>query len=163
MCLNFGKKHRLEQRVSPNDLSPCDFVKQRRPDGRLRHARAPQTNPSPKTRGGEIRHRGFSCRKNNRCRNPSHTCTPRRNPSTLLWPVTSACAHVPPDQHPIWSDLRFLRVSFRYVFMICLAPTLALPEILLLPAKDACRNIITICRPTQENRGISIFTATRGV
>ena len=138
-------------------------MKQRRPDGRLRHARAPRRNPSPKTRGGEIRHCGFSRRKNNKCRNPSHTCTPRRNPSPPLRPVTSACAHVLTDQRPIWSDLRFLRVSFRYVFIICLAPTPALPEILLLPAKDACRNIITICRPTQENRGISILTTSRVV
>ena len=138
-------------------------MKQRRPDGRLRHARAPRRNPSPKTGGGEIRHRGFSRRKNNKCRNPSHACTPRRNPSPPLRPVTSACAHVPTDQHPIWSDLRFLRVSFMYVFIFCSAPTRALLGILLLQAKDACRNIITICRPTQENRGFSIFTTTRVV
>ena len=40
----------------------------------------------------------------------------RRNPSSPLWPVTSACADVPTDQHPIWSDLSFLRISFRHVF-----------------------------------------------
>ena len=104
-------------------------MKQRRPDGRLRHARTPRRNPSPKTKGGKIRHRGFSRRKNNKCRNPSHACTPRKNPSPPLRPVTSACAHVPTDQRPIWSDLRFLKVSFRYVFIICLTPTSALPEI----------------------------------
>ena len=57
------------------------------------------------------------------------------------------CANRPAPK--FWSDLRFLRVSFRYVFIICLARTPALSDFLL-PAKDACRNIITSCRPTQE-------------
>ena len=105
---------------------------------------------------------GFSRRKNNKCRNPSHACTPRKNLSPPLWPVTSACAHVRQTSTQSGRTLDvFLGVSFRYVFIICLAPTLALPEILLLPAKDACRNFITICRPTQENKGISILTTTR--
>ena len=165
MCLNFGRKHRLEQQVRPNDLSHCDSVKQRRPEGHLRHARAPWRNSSPKARGGEIRHRGFSRRKktNNKCKNPSHACTPRRNPSPPLWPVTSARPHAPTDQHPIWADLRFLRVSFRYVFIICFAPMLALLKLCLLLANDASRNIITLCRPMQENWGFCIVTTTRAV
>ena len=46
-------------------------------------------------------------------------------------PVTSACAHVPTDQQPIWSDLSFLRIS-GMCLIICLAPTPVLPEIFLL-------------------------------
>ena len=42
-------------------------------------------------------------------------------------------------------------------FILCLAPTPALPEIFWLPAKDACRNIITICRPTQDKKGDSAY------
>ena len=48
--------------------------------------------------------------KNNKCRNPSHACTPRRNPSPPLRPVTLACAHVPTDKHQIWAVLRVLRL-----------------------------------------------------
>ena len=91
-------------------------------------------------------------RKNNKCRNPSHARAPRRNPSPLLGPVTSAFAHVPTDQHPIWSDLSVFRVSCSYVFITCLAQTPALPEISLLPIQNVCRNIITICTPTQKTR-----------
>ena len=67
--------------------------------------------------------------KNNKYRNPSHACTPQRNPSPPLRSVTSAFGHVPRDQHPIWSDLRVPRVSCSYVFVICLVQTPALPEI----------------------------------
>ena len=130
------------------------------PDGRPRHARAPRRNPSPKMRGGKIRHHGFSRRKNNKCRNPSHACTPRRNPSPPLRPVTAAFAHLLTDQHPIWSVLRVIYVSCNYGFITCLAQTLVLPEICLLPAQDACRNTITICTPTQRNRGFSFFATT---
>ena len=132
-------------------------MNQRHPDGRPRHARAPRRNPSPKMRGGEIRHYGFSRRKNNKCRNPSHARAPRRNPSPLLRPVTSAFAHVPTDQRPIWSDLNVFRVSCSYVFITCLAQTPALPEISLLPVKDVCRNIITICTPTQKTGESAYF------
>ena len=59
-------------------------------------------------RGGKIRHNGFSRRKNNKCRNPSHACTPRRNPSPPLRPVTAAFARLLTDQHPIWSVLRVI-------------------------------------------------------
>ena len=38
----------------------------------------------------------------------------------------------------------------RYVSITSLAQTLALSEICLLLAKDACRNVITICRPVQK-------------
>ena len=89
-----GRKHRLQQQVQHNDLSHCGFVNHRCPDGRPRHAHAPRRNPSPKVRGGKIRHHGFSRRKNNKCRNPSHACTPRRNPSPPLRPVTAAFAHL---------------------------------------------------------------------
>ena len=127
------------------------------PDGRPRHARAPRRNPSPKMRGGKIRHHGFSRRKNNKCRNPSHACKPRRNPSPPLRPVTAAFAHLLTDQHPIWSVLKVIYVSCNYGFITCLAQTLVLPEICLLPAQDACRNIITICTPTQKNWGFGFF------
>ena len=101
-------------------------------------------------RRGKIRHYGFSRRKNKKCRNPSHALAPRRNPSPLLRPVTLAPAHVPTDQCPIWSNLKNFRVSCSYVLKTCLAQTPALPEIPLLPVKDVCRNIITICTPTQK-------------
>ena len=111
----------------------------------------------------EIRHRKrwaeksnpslwVSHRNNNKCRHPSHARAPRRNPSPLLGPVMSAFAHVPTDQHPIWSDLSVFRVSCSYVFITCLAQTPALPEIFLLPIQNVCRNIITICTPTQNTR-----------
>ena len=128
-------------------------MKQRRPDGRLRHARAPRRNPSPKTRGGEIRHRGFSRRKNNKCRNPSHARTPRRNPSPPLWPVTSACAGVPTDQHPIWSDLSSLRISSGTFFKIvwhqhlrCLKSFVA--------GKGCLQKRHYLCRPNAGKQGI---------
>ena len=130
------------------------------PDRRPRHARAPRRNPSPKMRGGKIRHHGFSRRKTNKCRNPSHACTPRRNPSPPLRPVTAAFAHLLTDQHPIWSVLKVIYVSCNYGFITCLSQTLVLPEICLLPAHDACRNIITICTPTQKNWGFSFFATT---
>ena len=117
-----------------------------------RHARAPRKKPSPKVTGGKIRHNGFSRIKNNKCRNPSHARTPRKNPSPLLGLVTSAFAHVPTNQHQIWSDLSVFRVSCCYVFRTCLAQTAALPEISLLPIQDVSRNIITICTPTQKTR-----------
>ena len=76
----------------------------------------------------EIRHKkqgveksdivGFSRMKTNKCRNPSRACTPGRNLSPPLRPLTLACAHVPTNQHQIWSDLRFLSVSFSYVFLL---------------------------------------------
>ena len=103
------------------------------------------------------RHYGFSHRKNNERRNPSHARAPQRNPLPLLGPVTSAFAHVPTDQHPIWSDLSVFRVSCSCVFIICLAQTPALPEISLLPIQNVCRNIITICTPTQKTRIQHIF------
>ena len=75
--------------------------------------------------------------------------------------TTLAARHVglwhtsPEPNTKFWSDLRVLSVSFRYVFITCLAQTLALPEICLLPAKDACRNVITICsRPVHKIGGI---------
>ena len=95
---------------------------------------------------------GFSRRKNNKCRNPSHARAPRRNPSPLLGPVTSGLAHVSTDQHPIWSDLGVFRVSCRSVFIICLAQTPALPEISLLPIQNVCRNLITICTHTHTQK-----------
>ena len=140
-------------------ICPCAFLStKRRPDGRPRRARAPRRNPSPKMRGGKIRHHRFSCRNHSKCRNPSHVCTPRRNPSPPLRPVMAAFAHLPTDQHPIWSDLRVLKVFCNHVFITCLAQTPALSQICLLPAKDACRNIITICTPTQRNWGFDKYS-----
>ena len=75
--------------------------------------------------------------------------------SPPLRPVTAAFAHLLTDQHPIWSVLRVIYVSCNYGFITCLAQTLVLPEICLLQAQDACRNIITICTPMQTNRGCS--------
>ena len=112
-----------------------------------------------KNEGRKIRHHGFTRRKNNKCRNPSHACTPRRNPSPPLRPVTAAFAHLLTDQHPIWSVLKVIYVSCNYGFITCLAQTLVLLEICLLPAQDACRNI-TICTLTQKNRGFSFFATT---
>ena len=64
------------------------------------------------------------------------------------------------DQHPIWSVLKVIYVSCSYGFITCVAKTPVLPEICLLPAQSACRNIITICTPTQKNRGFSFLATT---
>ena len=49
----------------------------------IRHLKWGSENSSP----------WFSRRKNNTSRNPAHACTPRRNPSPPLPPVTAAFAH----------------------------------------------------------------------
>ena len=98
--------------------------------------------PAERTTSIEIRHMHGRHEEIRR-----HSCGPSRR----------AFAHVPTDQRPIWSDLNVFRVSCRYVFIPCLAQTPALPEIFLLPAKDVCRNIITICTPTQQTGESAYF------
>ena len=80
---------------------------------------AHEENPSSKTRGGEIRHRGFTLRKNNKCRNPSHSCAPQRNLSPPLRFVALAWAHVPTDRRRIRSHpkgIAVLQIRFHNLF-----------------------------------------------
>ena len=134
-------------------------MNQRHLDGCPRHVRAPRRNLSPKVRGGEIRHYGFSRRKNNKCRNPSHARAPRRNPSPLLGLVTSAFAHVPTDQHLIWSDLSDFSVSCSYVFITCWRRHLRFLKSLCYQYKMFAETSSPSAHPRRK-QGFSIFSKT---
>ena len=71
---------------------------------------------SPRASGVWVSHR-----KNKKCRNLSHGCMPRGDPSPPLQPVALAFTHVPTDRHPFLSDPRVLRVSYNCMSIACLA------------------------------------------
>ena len=127
----------------------CSFMNQRCQDGHLKHARTPQRNQSPKLRGGESVIMGFSRRRSNN----SRTSTKKS--------IAISAAH----QLGLWicadkSTLNLVQSKasccFLQVVVTCLAEPLALPEMSFVAPKDAFRNIITICRSAQSNRGFSI-------
>ena len=107
-------------------------------------------NPSPKTRGGKIHYRCSPAERSNTDIRLTH---PRQKQSITTFAVCHAgFAHVPTDRHAIWFlDGKGLAVSFKYVFIACLAQTHALLKYPLLQQRmDASRNNTNICRSAQN-------------